>query len=67
MIRFIFNRKYYNAHVELHDEVLSSIVLDIPEVQKILTQGGSGECGYDVTSLVGVEITQDKPTTERKE
>lgn len=37
---------------------LTSIELDVPQLEEILTRGGKGESGFDRFELVGVEILE---------
>jgi hypothetical protein len=54
MLRFILKRseanyEYNRTSLETHD-------LWVPELEALLLRGGKGDCGHDMTELVGVEV-----------
>lgn len=56
MIRFIIKREIKDNNNGMESVEYETIVIDVPELQKILLRGGSGPSGYDMSSLVGFEI-----------
>lgn len=56
MLRFVLERKQFDAASGLRDESLVTLLIDVPELEDWLTGGGHGPTGYDYTRLVGVEI-----------
>jgi len=56
MIRFIFLNKFRCPQTGLETESFHTVDLDVPEIEKRLSGGGSGESGYDYTRLMGVEL-----------
>lgn len=59
MIRAILRRKTKCQHSGMETDSLYSIVVECPELERALNQGGFGDGGYDMTSLVGVELEED--------
>lgn len=60
MLRFILRRKTrdeYNGGFE--HESFETIEINVPELESLLTRGGSGPSGYDATSLVGIEVSPE--------
>ena len=59
MLRFIFE------HVEKqegHDrgfEHLFTRTFDVPEIERILTDGGYSSCSYERNKLVGIEVIDE--------
>lgn len=60
MLRFIIKHKWRDAISGAEDEYLRTIDIDLPELQDALTVGGYGEHGYDMATLVGVEILPNR-------
>lgn len=60
MLRFILKQERYDSHINFHTEAMFTVDIDVPELEEILTSGGSGEQGYSQTYLVGVEIKEKK-------
>lgn len=56
MLRFILERRQFNADSGMHYESMFTLLIDVPELEHQLTGGGHGPSGYDYTRLVGVEI-----------
>jgi hypothetical protein len=56
MLRFILKRTYHNEIVEEHLVEHKTLDIDVPNLEKILLSGGSGEGGYDYTVLLGIEV-----------
>jgi hypothetical protein len=61
MLRFIFKQQIANAQSNMHHETLHTLVANIPLVEALLCHGGYGPDGYDLTTLVGVEVCEDAP------
>ena len=56
MLRFIFKRVVYDDNNGKTDEMLSTLDMDVPEIQYRLSEGGCGTSGYDQTYLLGIEV-----------
>lgn len=56
MLRFVLERKQFDAVTGMLNESLVTMLIDVPELEHWLTGGGHGPSGYDYTRLVGVEI-----------
>lgn len=56
MLRFILKNTVKNDLIDLKETTYTTIDLNVIELEKLLTDGGSGEHGYDRTELVGVEV-----------
>lgn len=59
MLRFIIKTKWRDQTSGAEGEDLRTLDIDVPELQDALTVGGYGEFGYDMASLVGVEVLQN--------
>ena len=64
MIRFIIERKYKYPN-GLEDDELETVDIDVPQLERILTDGGSSEDGYDLRYLLGVEVLRQEQTNDR--
>ena len=56
MIRMIFKRTVFDTNANLREEEFETKDIELPEVEKLLMRGGSGQGGFDCTSFVGLEI-----------
>ena len=56
MLRFVIKRTIHNEDMAYHSEGFKTIDIDVPELELILSSGGSGNGGYDESRLVGIEI-----------
>lgn len=56
MLRFIIKNKWRDGTSRAEGEDLRTLDIDVPELQDALTVGGYGESGYDMASLLGVEV-----------
>lgn len=56
MLRFIIKNRWCDGTSGAEGEYLKTIDIDAPELQYALTIDGYGQAGYDIASLVGVEI-----------
>lgn len=56
MLRFIIKNKWRDGASGAEGEDLRTLDIDVPDLQDALTVGGYGESGYDMASLVGVEV-----------
>jgi hypothetical protein len=63
MLRFVIKRTIHHEDMQYHTEMLQTIDLDLPEIEYILTRGGSGNGGFDESQLVGVEVLGTYPTS----
>jgi hypothetical protein len=59
MLRFIFKQQIVDANIGMNNETIHSVVVNVPIVEGLLCRGGSGEMGFDHTSLLGIEIVKD--------
>lgn len=59
MLRFIIKVKWRDGISGAEGEYLRSFDIDVPELQDALTDGGFGENGYEMPSLVGVEVLRN--------
>lgn len=60
MLRFIIKTRWRDQTSGAEGEDLRTLDIDVPALQDALTVGGYGEFGYDVASLVGVEILPNR-------
>lgn len=65
MIRFIVRRKFKDNYNGCELDSFETYDIDVPELESVLSSGGSGESGYDVSTLAGIEII-DKFSGEMK-
>lgn len=64
MIRFILKRRVRD-NVSGYDETsIHSVDIDVPELEALLSRGGSGENGFDFTALYGVELREPAGDSE---
>lgn len=56
MLRFIIRRQWKDGYSGAEGEHFQTLDIDVPELQDALTAGGYGEQGFDMPSLVGVEV-----------
>lgn len=56
MLRFIVVNRFKCQVSGCESTRYETIDVDVPELEDRLRRGGSGENGYDVTDLVGVEV-----------
>jgi hypothetical protein len=56
MIRFIFERSFKDMASGYEGKGLHTVDINVPELEKLLTRGGMGENGHDITELIGAEI-----------
>ena len=56
MIRFILKRKWRDVASGCEGSSLSTLDIEVPELEAVLTNGGYGESGYDRTEMVGIEV-----------
>lgn len=63
MLRFIIKNRWSDGISGAEGECLKTIDIDAPELQDALT-GGYGQQGYDIASLVGVEILPNEKTEQ---
>lgn len=59
MLRFILKRETNNENIGYCGTGYDTILLDVPELETLLTRGGCGEGGFDETTLIGVEVVKD--------
>lgn len=59
-LRFILKRNIKDQYNGCEHEHLQTLDLEVPELEEALSGGGRGENGYDITSLLGVEILTNK-------
>lgn len=64
MLRFIIKSRWSDGISGAEGECLKTIDIDVPELQDALTIGGYGQAGYDIASLVGVEILPNEKTEQ---
>lgn len=64
-IRFILKRRVQDTHTGLRSSSHQTIDLDVPELEALLTAGGQGPAGYDVSELAGVEVLDSMQDLER--
>lgn len=60
MIRFILRREVFYEINQMRSTSHYTIDIDVPELEDRLTDGGFGESGHDLTSLVAVEVLAPK-------
>lgn len=63
MVRFIFKTKWRDGYSGAEGEGLSTLDLDVPALQEVLTKGGYSEHSYEMHQLIGVEVLKDQPCT----
>lgn len=56
MIRFIIQRHEADFNSGLDSKTYHTITLEVPELERLLIQGGRGEMGFEHWDLLGVEI-----------
>jgi hypothetical protein len=56
MLRFIIQNQRQDNHIGLGLTDYYTLDIDVPELEAALTRGGHGEMGFDLHSLMGVEI-----------
>ena len=56
MLRFIIQNQREDKHIGLGLTDYYTLDIDVPELEDALTRGGHGEMGFDLHSLMGVEI-----------
>ncbi len=56
MLRFILRRKVVDRISGMENVTYRTLDIDVPELESRLNNGGYGENGCDITSLLGVEI-----------
>jgi hypothetical protein len=59
MIRFIVRRHHVLYAAGIDDRTYMTLDLGVPELERILNQGGSGEGGFESWDLLGVEILDE--------
>ena len=64
MLRFIVKRDTFDEINSMRRERHYTLDLDAPELEQELTRGGYGESGYDISTLIAVEILP--PNAEAK-
>jgi hypothetical protein len=57
-LRFILNRNISEPYSQAHMTSIETILLDVPELERLLRRGGYG-AGHDITSLLGVEVVEE--------
>lgn len=68
MIRFIIRKKQSSSF--LGNESMTSyltMLLDVPQLEEVLRQGGYGEDAYEFCELVGCELVDDKKEADEQE
>ena len=60
MIRFIIRRKIGDNISGYRTESLETVDINVPELEQILIGGGSGESGFDIRELFGIEIIKER-------
>lgn len=63
MIRFILKNEYKCQHTGFQRETIYTIDDSLTDLEAALTKGGWSENGYDMTTLLGVEVI-DNPIKE---
>lgn len=63
MIRFILKNEYKCQHTGFKKETIYTIDHSLIGLEVALTRGGWSENGYDITTLLGVEVI-DNPIKE---
>lgn len=58
MIRFVLRRQ--RVELDWRSTTLETLDVDLPELEAILTRGGYGPEGCDLTELIGAEIVRPK-------
>lgn len=56
MLRFILKRETFYEINQMRCAGHFTVDIDVPELESLLTSGGLGESGFDVTELVAVEV-----------
>jgi hypothetical protein len=59
VIRFILRNQRRDEYSRATVDCLFTIDGDVVALEQALRRGGYGESGYDLTSLVGVEVLDD--------
>lgn len=59
MLRFIIEKHEYDFNSGLERKDYRTILIDLPEMEDILSKGGRGECGFESWKLIGVEIVEE--------
>lgn len=64
MIRFIVQRheQDHNSGLERHDFV--TVDVSVPELERLLRQGGRGEMGFENWQLLGAELLEEQDTVQ---
>lgn len=65
MLRFIIKSEWRDGYNGSTGEDLSTLDIDLPELEKILSSGGFSETSYQRCSLVGVEVRKSNPQEGR--
>jgi hypothetical protein len=60
MLRFIIQRIEVDANIGMRHESYQTIDVEVPDVEAALNAGGSGEMGFEIFLLTGVEILRPK-------
>ncbi len=58
MIRFILEKHYVNYNEGVNSKSFITLDIDLPELESLLKSGGSGEVGFEHTTLSGIELLQ---------
>lgn len=61
MLRFIFRHSTKDQNNGFETSGLVTLDIDVPEVENMLTRGGSSEAGYDFTDIEDIEVLPKKP------
>ena len=56
MIRFILKNTYKDPSNESVTDRFITLDADVPNVEQELKGGDCGEVGYDITTLIGIEL-----------
>lgn len=58
MIRFIVERHEQDHYAGIDDKDFYTLDIDVPNLEKMLRQGGRGEGGFEKWKLIGVELLE---------
>lgn len=61
VIRFIIRRQWRDKYSGCGSDGFETIDIDVPELERILTDGGYGEGHFDMRSLAGAEVLAVPP------
>lgn len=64
MLRFIFRRTVKDEFNGLETTRLVTLDIDVPEVENVLTRGGSSEAGYDFTDIEDIEVLPQNKSSD---